>query len=45
MRNHWASNFNDQFLFVADTKWQGYGVKVWRIGILNFALCLIVNLD
>ena len=43
IRNHWSNNYNDEFLIVADSKWQGHDLKVYRFGLMNFSLCLMCN--
>lgn len=43
IRNHWSDNFNDSFLFVLDKKWQGHSLIVYRIGLFNICLCLMVE--
>lgn len=43
IRNHWSDMFNDSFLFVLDKKHQGHSLIVYRIGLFNICLCLMIE--
>ena len=43
VRNHWSSHFNDSFLLIVDRKSQGPNLDVFRFGLFNFCLCLIID--
>jgi hypothetical protein len=43
IRNHWTRQFNDSFLFILDRQSQGYQVNVYRLGIFNVCICLLIS--
>lgn len=45
IRNHWSKTFNDSFIIKIGYNYQGYGLRVWQIGLFNFALCLMDDYD
>ena len=43
LRNHWSNNFNENFVFMMGSTWQGYQAKVYQVGLFNFSLCLLME--
>jgi hypothetical protein len=42
-RNHWSNSFNENFVFIMGSTWQGYNLKVYQVGLFNFSLCLLID--
>jgi hypothetical protein len=43
IRNHWGNNFNDSFILTVSKTYQGNGLMVYRLGLFNFCLCLMIE--